>query len=403
MSNENDDISNDWTGKFFNKRYILIKKIGFGSYASVWMGFDIQQNNYCAIKIHNKIDFKTGKKEENSYKLIDKYNCQQLLSLRDSFVYDNNYFCCVTELLGNSLYDLIKEHVKLPFNFIIDVTKQILTALNVLHTNKIIHGDIKPENILLTKLSVDIKKTIQKVDTLIKQRNSNKKSSKLKEKIRDLFEESNDIESVNSDSDSEKSEIININSDSDSELSCNSDKDDCEIIKIKPCNIKLIDVGFCVDMENDSCEKNIQTCYYQSPEILLKLKYNEKCDLWALGCTIYELLTGCILFDADDYNGNENRYQLYIITQKLGIIPKKMIEISKYKQIIFTHDCKKIKGFNSIDFSNNLNHELNDILKIYDLDEKKQIHFMNLVLSLLEIDPDKRISAKTALQSSLFK
>lgn len=410
MGDFDDDVFNDWTGEIFNNNYIMIKKLGFGSYASVWLSYDIDNFQYCAIKVHNRIDFKTGNKEMNVYKKIKEFKCKNLTNIYDSFIYEKSgkYFCCVIELLGSSLYDLIKQKTKFPLEFIINVIKQILEYLEILHDNRIIHGDIKPENILQAKLDDNIKKLIKKIDiNSILQKHKfkkNKKNNQLTNEIRKLFCDSEDSEiSENSDSSDTESEIMEIDDTSEYDGEDEDYDENIKISNIKPCIIKLIDIGTCVNQDTDTCKKTIQTCYYQSPEILLKLQYNEKCDIWALGCTIYELLTSKILFDADDYNGNENRYQIYLIVQKIGMIPQHMIKKSKYKQIIFTNNCKKIRGFTKINFSNTLRKELIDILSNYKLDEKKKLSFINLLLSFLEIDPEIRISAHNALQNEIFK
>jgi serine/threonine protein kinase len=283
-----------------------------------------------------------------------------------------------------------------------------LEYLEILHNNKIIHGDIKPENILQTKLDNNIKKLIKKINiNSILQKykfKKNKKNNQLTNEIRKLFcDQEESVLSEESESSDTESEIIEIDDISEDEVDDEDDVENKKISNIKPCNVKLIDIGTCVNQDTDTRRKTIQTCYYQSPEILLKLQYNEKCDIWALGCTIYEILTNKILFDADDYNGNENRYQIYLIVQKLGMIPQHMIKKSKYKQIIFTNNCKKIRGFTKINFLNNLRKELNDILSNYKFDEKKKLSFINLLLSFLEIDPEKRISSQCALQNEIFK
>ena len=50
-------------------------------------------------------------------------------------------------------------------------------------------------------------------------------------------------------------------------------------------------------MKNFKEKKNtFQTRYYRSPEVILGLDFNKKIDLWSLGCKLYELVTGKILF-----------------------------------------------------------------------------------------------------------
>jgi hypothetical protein len=41
-----DDRKIDWTGKVMNEKYVLIKKIGFGSYAAVWLSYNLIKQHY---------------------------------------------------------------------------------------------------------------------------------------------------------------------------------------------------------------------------------------------------------------------------------------------------------------------------------------------------------------------
>ncbi len=168
------------------------------------------------------------------------------------------------------------------------------------------------------------------------------------------------------------------------------------IIIGKDYDFKIVDLGGCI-LENQKKRKQIQTCYYMAPEILLRLPYDEAADMWAFGCTLYELLTGNILFDASSHKSNEDRYHLYLITQKLGAIPSDMIKDSPYHDILYTHNTDKIKGFKIIDRDDllaELNHDTFSQKSGSDIMEK----IIYLILRCLEIRPKQRITAKNALE-----
>jgi hypothetical protein len=84
--------------------------------------------------------------------------------------------------------------------------------------------------------------------------------------------------------------------------------------------IKLIDFG-------SSCKVGktmypyIQSRFYRSPEVLLSLPYDEKIDMWSLGCILYELHTGDPIF-----NGRSEQDQVFKISETLGIPPSYMLE-----------------------------------------------------------------------------
>ncbi|KAJ3445013.1 serine/threonine-protein kinase minibrain [Anaeramoeba flamelloides] len=84
-------------------------------------------------------------------------------------------------------------------------------------------------------------------------------------------------------------------------------------------SIKVIDFG-------SSCEKNqkihtyIQSRFYRSPEILLKMDYSYPIDMWSFGCILVELRTGRPLFP-----GRNEFEQMSKIVEVLGIPPDEIL------------------------------------------------------------------------------
>ena len=64
-------------------------------------------------------------------------------------------------------------------------------------------------------------------------------------------------------------------------------------------SIKLGDFG-CSILIKDNTSDPIGTIFYSSPEIIQNLKYDEKCDLWSLGITLYELYFGHLPYGYKD-------------------------------------------------------------------------------------------------------
>ena len=58
--------------KVLNNRYLILKKLGYGSFSSVWMAYDVNDNILVAIKIINPKDYKEGMLEIITYKKLDK-------------------------------------------------------------------------------------------------------------------------------------------------------------------------------------------------------------------------------------------------------------------------------------------------------------------------------------------
>ena len=62
--------------------------------------------------------------------------------------------------------------------------------------------------------------------------------------------------------------------------------------------IKLGDFGCSIYIKDNKSDP-IGTIFYTAPEIIKNLKYDEKCDLWSLGVTLYELYTGELPYGPD--------------------------------------------------------------------------------------------------------
>lgn len=100
-----------------------------------------------------------AKTEIELLNLLNKHDTKQrIIKMRSCFIHQK-HFCIVFELLDMTLYDLIRSYCYTGFSFpmISHWTKQILEGLIVAEELKVIHCDLKPENIMLKKNSNDIK------------------------------------------------------------------------------------------------------------------------------------------------------------------------------------------------------------------------------------------------------
>ena len=100
---------------------------------------------------------------------------------------------------------------------------------------------------------------------------------------------------------------------------------DCQVIHadLKPDNIlvsadkktiKLADFGTAADKrDNEEPTPYMVSRFYRAPEIILGMEIGYAIDMWAIGCTIFELWTGKILF-----NGRSNNQMLKVMMESLG-------------------------------------------------------------------------------------
>ncbi|XP_062254276.1 SRSF protein kinase 1b isoform X4 [Platichthys flesus] len=158
-------------GDLFNGRYHVIRKLGWGHFSTVWLAWDIQEKRFVAMKVVKSAEHYT-ETALDEIKLLKSVrntdpndpNREKVVQLLDDFKIsgmNGTHVCMVFEVLG---YHLLKWIIKsnyqgLPQPCVKSIIQQVLQGLDYLHTKcKIIHTDIKPENILLTVNEPYIKK-----------------------------------------------------------------------------------------------------------------------------------------------------------------------------------------------------------------------------------------------------
>jgi serine/threonine protein kinase len=149
-------------------------------------------------------------------------------------------------------------------------------------------------------------------------------------------------------------------------------------------DISLADFGTYCE-EHNYYEESFGTRYYQAPEIILMGKCSYQVDIWALGCTFYELLTGNLLFDPiKDSKHSRDHYHLQLIQETCGDFPKNFLKKTSHYKKFFDSNFK-LKDYES-DGSNRLDRKLNE----FNLDKPFQNTIKEILIGTLTIDPDKR-------------
>ena len=130
-----------------NNKYVMIEKIGLGSFGSIYKGENVRTKEKVAIKVES---IKNGSKM-----LINETNVYQYLGTKQGiptvkwFGKDNVNYYMVLNLLGKSLEELKHEKTTFTLKLTLQIGLQILCLLKTIHEKGLIHRDIKPENFLL--------------------------------------------------------------------------------------------------------------------------------------------------------------------------------------------------------------------------------------------------------------
>ncbi|XP_051967018.1 SRSF protein kinase 1-like isoform X4 [Xyrauchen texanus] len=149
-------------GDLFNGRYHVIRKLGWGHFSTVWLAWDTQGKRFVAMKVVKSAEHYTETALDEIKLLRAVRNTDQndpsrekVVQLLDDFKIsgvNGNHVCMVFEVLGHHLLKwIIKSNYQgLPLPCVKSIIRQVLQGLDYLHTKcKIIHTDIKPENILM--------------------------------------------------------------------------------------------------------------------------------------------------------------------------------------------------------------------------------------------------------------
>ena len=141
-------------GIILGKRYEVISKIGAGGMADVYKGKDHMLNRYVAIKVLKK-EFK----EDENFVRFFRSEAQAAAGLIHPNVVnvydvgeDRGLYYMVMELVeGITLKEYIDKKGRLSHKETISIAIQMCTGIGVAHAANIIHRDIKPQNIIISK------------------------------------------------------------------------------------------------------------------------------------------------------------------------------------------------------------------------------------------------------------
>ena len=337
-------------GKDSLDNYEKISLLGKGSYSSVYKVRNKNTNLFRAMKVIQKNFQKDNDeilREINILKNMDHPNVMKIYE----FLEDEKNYYLIQEFCDEGDLETALENKKIYCEFLVRfIMYQVFLAINYLHTNNIVHQDIKKRNISIIKLGGEKENENKK---LIKTKKSDSLKRLNSEKILyfnplkkedDIFIKINENKEIQEEFTTKKL-IKNL-----------SKKAKEYLYELSRRSIKVIDFGEAIFMPQKKkyIDDIAGTLNYLSPE-LIKGQMIKELDEWACGVLMYYLLSGKFPFDG------------------------------KTQEEIFDNIEKQELNLNIPELKN-ISDECKDLISL-----------------LLERDVNKRIKAKDALGHNFFK
>ncbi|RGB40584.1 hypothetical protein C1646_753161 [Rhizophagus diaphanus] len=150
---------NDILGSEEGQKYLILDILGQGTFGQVVKCQNLKTREIVAVKVvkNKPAYFNQSMMEVTILELLnqtwDNQDQHHILRLLDTFIH-RRHLCLVFELLSVNLYELIKQNQfrGLSTNLVRVFVAQLLDSLTILNEARIIHCDLKPENVLLKNL-----------------------------------------------------------------------------------------------------------------------------------------------------------------------------------------------------------------------------------------------------------
>jgi beta-lactam-binding protein with PASTA domain/predicted Ser/Thr protein kinase len=145
-------VSDTLINTLFDGRYRVLRRLGSGGMANVYLAEDEELGRRIAIKILNErhaADEQFIERFRREAKNAAGLSHPNIVQIYDRGEAEGTYYIAMEYLGGRTLKETVADRQPLPIREAIDYARQILAALRFAHRNGIVHRDIKPHNALM--------------------------------------------------------------------------------------------------------------------------------------------------------------------------------------------------------------------------------------------------------------
>jgi serine/threonine protein kinase/beta-lactam-binding protein with PASTA domain len=139
-------------GRVFDDRYVVVRKLGSGGMADVFLADDRLLGRQVALKVlfdryaNDEQFVERFRREASSAASLNHPNIVQIYDRGEA---EGTYYIAMEYLEGRSLKEIILKYAPLSPELVVSISVQIVEALRFAHRRDVIHRDIKPQNIIV--------------------------------------------------------------------------------------------------------------------------------------------------------------------------------------------------------------------------------------------------------------
>src|SRR5438128_824328 len=133
-------------------RYRLIRALGSGGMATVYLAEDMRHRRQVAVKVLRPELAATlgADRFTREIETVAQFQHPHILPLLDSGQADGFFYYVMPSVEGESLRDRLARHGELPIHDAVKILVEVVDALAYAHAHGVVHRDIKPDNVLLS-------------------------------------------------------------------------------------------------------------------------------------------------------------------------------------------------------------------------------------------------------------